>query len=253
VSRELTHGEAVGFLGAYALDALDDDERAPVERHVRDCAACQSEISEHREVVALLAPPSTRAPDGLWDKIASSLEETPPPLRMPPPLVVPIERGPRRAGPHRRIAAAVAAVAAVAVIGVLGVKVADDDRRARDPASRAPGSELDRTVRAALSDPSAQRIELVSADQRLRADTVLRPDGTGYLVSSNLPELGRGRTYQLWALVGGDKISVGVLGVRPGPTGFKAATDAWGFAITDEVAGGVVVTENSPVVLGRRS
>ena len=252
MSRELTHDEAAGFLGVYALDALDGDERAQLERHVRDCRACQDEVSEHREVVAYLAPASTRAPEGLWDRIASSLEETPPPLQMPPAPVVPIERARRRAGPLG-VAAAVAAVAAVAVIGVLGVKVVDDERRTGDLAVGDPARELDRTARAAAADPTARRIELVSADRRLRADTVVLPDGTGYLVSSNLPELGPDRTYQLWALVGSSKISVGVLGTKPGPTGFKAAADAWGFAITQEAAGGVVATENAPVVVGRRA
>ncbi len=33
----------------------------------------------------------------------------------------------------------------------------------------------------------------------------------------------------------------------------RAIPDAWGFAITEEAAGGVVATENSPVVLGRRA
>lgn len=252
MGRELNHGEAVGLLGAYALDALEDDERVQVEDHLRDCGACRAEVTEHREVVAYLAPGWARAPEGVWDRIAGSLEEAPPPLRMPPAPVLPLERARRRVSPLRLVAAA-AAVAAVTVGGVLGLKVVDDERRPRDLASQAPAAELDRTVKAALADPTARRIELVSTDQRLRADTVLLPDGTGYLVSSNLPELGAGRTYQLWALVGTSKISVGVLGTKPVPTGFKAAGEAWGFAITEEVAGGVVATANNPLVVGRRS
>ena len=253
MGRELNHAEAAEFLGAYALDALDEPERVQVERHVRDCRACQTEVSEHREVVAYLAPTSTGAPEGRWDRIAGSLEETPPPLQMPPAPVVPIDRGRRRRAMLSRVGAAVAAVAAVAVIGVVGVTVTDDDRPGRDLAAETPAGELDRTVRAAVADPRARRIELVSADKELRADTVVLPDGTGYLVSSNLPELGAGRTYQLWALVGTSKISVGVLGAKPGQAGFKAAVDAWGFAITAETAGGVVATQNDPVVVGRRT
>ncbi len=252
MGRELNHAEAAEFLGAYALDALDEHERVQVERHVRDCGACQTEVSEHREVVAYLAPTSTRAPEGLWDRIAGSLEEIPPPLQMPPAPVVPIERARRRLIPSR-IAAAAAAVAVVAAMGVVGVSVVDDEGPGREVAVEAPAAELDRTVKAAVADPRARRIELVSADKELRADTVVLPDGTGYLVSSNLPELGAGRTYQLWALVGTNKISVGVLGTKPGQSGFKAAADAWGFAITEETAGGVVATQNDPVVVGRRT
>ncbi len=125
-----------------------------------------------------------------------------------------------------RLVAAAVAVAAVAVIGVVGLTVVDDERPGREVAVQAPAAELDRTVRAAVADPRAGRIELVSADKAFRADTVVLPDGTGYLVSSNLPQLGARRTYQLWALVGTDKMSVGVLGNKPAQTGFKAAADA---------------------------
>lgn len=261
MGRDLNHADAAALLGAYALDALDDDEREQMERHVRDCGACQLEVAEHREVVAYLVPGSARAPEGLWDRIAGSLEEVPPPLTMPPaPVVapappasvVPIDRARRRPAPLR-IAAAAAAVAATAAIGLLGLKVVDDDRRIRDLQVLAPSTELDRTVKAALDDPSGRRIELASTDGRLKADTVVLPDGTGYLVSSNLPELGAGRTYQLWALVGTTKVSVGVLGAKPAPGGFKAAGEAWGLAITEEVSGGVVSSVNDPVVVGTRA
>ena len=36
--------------GAYALDALDDVERAGVERHLRGCAECAAEVAEFHEV-----------------------------------------------------------------------------------------------------------------------------------------------------------------------------------------------------------
>jgi len=251
MGRELNHTEAAALLGAYAVDALDGDELDQIERHVDDCGACQIEVAEHREVVAYLVPGSARAPEGLWDRIAGSLEEVPPPLTMPAAPVIPIDRGRRRFGPAR-VGAAVAAVAAMTAIGILGLKVVDDDRRIDDLRALAPATELDRTVKAAVADPTGRRIALASTDGRLEADTVLLPDGTGYLVSSNLPELGAGRTYQLWALVGTSKVSVGVLGAQPGPAGFKAAGEAWGLAITEEMSGGVVSSSNDPVVVGTR-
>jgi hypothetical protein len=79
------------------------------------------------------------------------------------------------------------------------------------------------------------------------------PDGTGYVVKDNLPALGPARTYQLWAVVGGSKISVGVLGPDPGPSGFKAAGDVSALAITQEPAGGVVASDQSPIALGHLS
>ena len=43
------------LLAAYALDALDDDERERFERHLEDCAECTEQLALLREPVAALA------------------------------------------------------------------------------------------------------------------------------------------------------------------------------------------------------
>lgn len=259
---ELNHADAAGFLGVYALDALDDDERAAVEAHVKDCGACQTEVTEHREVAAVLAGPGwTHAPEGLWDRIAGSLEEAPPPLQMPaapvlpaapvPPTapVVPLDAARRRFRPLGVAAAAVAA-AAVALVGVMGLKIVDDGRRIDSLKEQAQSAELSRTAQAALADPDARRVDLRSPDTPFAAQVVLLPDGTGYLLDSNLPALGPERTYQLWAVVGSNRISVGVLGPKPDVAAFTAPGQTSALAITSETAGGVVLTQSQPLVLG---
>ena len=45
--------------GAYAIDALDDVERARFERHLAECADCRAEVASLREAAALL--PETAA------------------------------------------------------------------------------------------------------------------------------------------------------------------------------------------------
>ncbi len=54
--------------GAYAVDALDDIERASFERHLGGCATCRAEVASLRETaaalgddVALAPPPELRA------------------------------------------------------------------------------------------------------------------------------------------------------------------------------------------------
>ena len=79
---------------------------------------------------------------------------------------------------------------------------------------------------------------------------MLLRDGTGYLVNANLPRLSSERTYQLWAVVGQNKISVGVLGPRAGPVAFHTSGDVSALAITEEVSGGVVTSEATPTVVG---
>src|SRR5687767_15186390 len=80
----MTHDQISELLGAYSLDAVDPDERELVEAHLLTCARCRAEVADHREVASLLAHSGSDAPEGLWDRIAGSLEEAPPALEMPP-------------------------------------------------------------------------------------------------------------------------------------------------------------------------
>lgn len=271
---DLNHAEVVDLLGAYALDALEPAERRAVDQHLEGCQACLNEIIAHREVAGLLTPGWASPPPGLWDRIAASLEEVPPPLDLaqvralraregqapplapPPPAPTAPAFGRRRAGGPRRSLglgiAAMVAVAAVAMVGFLGIRVADDRRQIRSLAVGQHGDELQRSANAAQADPAARKVALVSADGYRNAQAVVLPDGTGYVVRSNLPALAKERTYQLWAVEGTSRISVGVLGPQPGIVPFKvdpAAVSA--LAITDEVAGGVISTTRDPVVLGK--
>jgi len=246
MERELSHDETAELLGAYALDAVDADEREAIERHLRECPRCRAEVADHRTVASFLGSAGGRAPDGLWDRIAGSLEETPPELRLAP--VVPLKE---RRSVSLRVGAAAAAVAA-GVIAVLGAQVIHlNDEVDHMAAPERADTALLTAATHALADPRAQRVSLRSSDGRLSADAALLPDGTGFLVADGLPALSADRTYQLWALAGGQKISAGVLGARPRVVAFRyAAADLSGFAVTAERSGGVVATENTPVVLG---
>jgi len=253
----VNHYEAAELLGAYALDALDPDEHEAVERHVRDCRACQTEVSEHREMAALLTPGWVKAPEGVWDRIAGSLEEKPPPLELA--RVAPSESRSGSVVPLRpsrgvglRAAAMVAAIAAV-VIGLMGVKIVDDGRRLDRITAGVHSEELQQAANAAMVDPAADKVALRSEDGAWFAEAVLLDDGTGYLVKHNLPPLSGDRTYQLWALAGTSKISVSTLGPAPKVSAFNATGPVWALAITEEPAGGVVTTDRAPVVLGRTS
>ena len=54
--------------GAYAVDALDDDERQQFEQHLAACPECRAEVGSFSETAALIAetqaetpPPSLRS------------------------------------------------------------------------------------------------------------------------------------------------------------------------------------------------
>lgn len=250
MATELTHHDLEELLGAYALDAVDPDEANAVEIHLRECPRCHAEVFAHREVAASLAQVGSAAPQGVWERIAASLDEAPPELDMA--RVVALKPSRELTGRPRQWAVAAASVAAAAALvsGVLGVKLVDQDRRLRTLTAAVEARSLESTALSALVNPSARRVQLKALDDKLLGEAVMLADGTGYLLKSNLPALPADRTYQLWAVVGDARISLGVLGRRPAVTAFKAVADVRALAITDESAGGVTSTDKPPVVLG---
>lgn len=74
----LTHEQTRDLLEGYALWALDDYERAAVERHLADCAECRDSVRELDHVVAAI-PESVmlRAPSArLRERILAAAEES---------------------------------------------------------------------------------------------------------------------------------------------------------------------------------
>lgn len=70
--------------GAYAIDALDDLERAQFERHLADCADCRAEVAGLQEAAALLAETAAVAPsDLLRSRVLASIAT----VRPLPPVV----------------------------------------------------------------------------------------------------------------------------------------------------------------------
>jgi hypothetical protein len=246
----MTHDEIAELLGAYALDAVDPDERDLVEEHLLSCARCRAEVAEHREVASLLAHSGADAPAGLWDRIAGSLEEAPPRLELAP--VRPIEAAPsvvsaaRRWRPTRAGIALTAAAAAV--IALLGFQVREQDHRI-DELQTALADPMTPAFEAAHADPDSQRFELVSDDGELVVLGAVTEDGDGFLRVKDLPDLGDNRTYQLWGAAGDQLVSLGVLGDHPSYYFFEGRGYS-AFAITEEVAPGVVTSRQPPVVAG---
>jgi anti-sigma-K factor RskA len=242
MARTFTHKDLEGLLGAYALDAVDVDEAEAVELHLRDCPRCRAEVADHRDTAALLASAGAPAPEGVWDRIASTLEGDVPPRLAP---VVPMRR---RSVPVRWMASAVA-VAAV-VVALLGISVVHQSRRIDRLGLALQARGIDGAVNAALLDPHAHRVALTADTGGEAADAVVLPNGTGYLVSRNLPRLSADKAYQLWAVVGSEKISLGVLGNMPHVAPFSIPSGAKVLALTVEAKGGVVATDKPPVVRG---
>ena len=224
---------------AHALNAL-----TPGEAYVFDEAVATDEyLAEHLDSFRRVA---TELADGLpdivpaaspeiWERIVAEtgIETIAPPEIAP---VVPIHR--KRGG----VMMSVAAVAAALTIGVAtGTVIADSAQTARDQA-----------ITAASAGSTTIEMTNPVGMSGITASAVIEADGNGFLLGEALPALDQDRTYQLWVIVDGQVISAGLLGNNPDVVQFRAEGNIEGMAISNEVAGGVVVSEADPVALWLR-
>jgi anti-sigma-K factor RskA len=242
----MSHEEASDLLGAYSLDAVDGDEYTELEAHLETCPRCRAELDSLRDVAAAMGNSVEPPPEGLWSQIALRLPERqgddePPPM----PRLGSETRSPFRPPPpaptrRRRVmvtAVGAIAVAAAAVAIVLGIGLVRADNKVSNLQASQSGSSA---VTAALRSPGHRLVTLDSSTHARKATAVVLPSGQGYLVSSTLPPLDRGRTYQLWAIEGNQPISLGLLGRSPGQAAFTmaGATHPSHLSITAEPSGG---------------
>lgn len=244
MARRMTHAEMEELLGAYALDAVDVDERSEIDVHLAACPRCSSEVASHREVAAALAHAGAPAPEGVWDRIAGALVEAPPALDLA--RVAPLPK-PRMRG--RGFMVGLVAAAAV-MTSVLGFEVVRQERRVDRLTNAMQRRALDQVAASANADSKAQRVTLRSDDGAIFAQAAMQENGTGFLVRNNLPVLPNGRTYQLWGSVGARNVSLGVLGPTPGVVGFHVDGEVTTVVVTEEERGGAVLPTGRPVVRG---
>jgi hypothetical protein len=146
----------------------------------------------------------------------------------------------------------VVAAAAAVVAVVLGVQVNHLDHQVSALRSH---SALVAAEQSAMAAHSTRMVDLTAPAGTPSPDhvlVVLAASGTGFVQVRELATLPADRTYQLWAVIGGKTISLGLLGPDPTLVPFSVAGRApvLAFAITDEHSGGVVQTAQQPVVAG---
>jgi anti-sigma factor RsiW len=258
MDRAMNHDEIAQLLGAFALDAVGPDEAAAVRAHLAECPRCSSEVAEHWEVTGLIANVGVDAPPEIWDRIAARID-TGAGTRRPAPLHLassPPSPDRARTPARRRLgwsAVGTIAAAAAVVAVLLGVQVSRLDHRVGQLAEASRHTGLTQAVQAALLEPDAQKVALASMGSAgtpgRAAVVVVLPDGSAYLVNTGLPRLPSDRTYQLWGVVQGKTVSLGLLGSHPGDVSFTVdpAAPVKVFAVTDETAGGVVRSTHTPV------
>ncbi len=224
------------LLGAYALDALEPDERRRVEDYLAINPRAAAEVRSHREVATMLAFTGMEAPDSLWERIAAELDEPAPPPGPELAKVMSIDHRPRRSrlgsvGPW------VASAVAAAVIAVVAISVTDRVSAPNDP------------IAAAVDDARADRDSistvLVAESSDAAPEAIIDQDGHGFLLARDLPTLDSDQTYQLWGVVDdGQVISLGIIGPNPEIETFTVESEVSALAVTIEQAPGVISDGN---------
>jgi anti-sigma-K factor RskA len=146
-----------------------------------------------------------------------------------------------------KFAAGTFAVAAAVLVGVLSINLVRADHHVTQ-LSTALIVASHRAVEAALETPGHVNVTLNANHHSDVAQFVL-VHGHGYLVSSTLATLSSAKTYQLWGIIAGKPISIGLMGTAPSNVTFTVAgsPQPTELAVTIEPAGGSV-TPTTPIV-----
>jgi len=232
VGRELSPADLRELLGAYALDALEPDERAQVDALLLTDQDARAELHALQLGAAWLARSDLRPSEQVWERIRAQMdvgadEVDPAHEELPAPTAL----ASRRRSRVGRIVVA-AAVAAAVVVGVVAVVIEDTNGPG--------GTSVEAAARAAIADPKARHVDLRTAEGRVAAKLAVYDDGRGYIVDATLPPLPGRSTYQLWAITKSGPVSEAVLGRSPTVAEIPGATGAraYRYAITTEPRGG---------------
>lgn len=182
--------------GAYAMDALDELERARFEQHLAQCDDCRAEVAELRETAALLSESvAVPPPASLRESVLSGISQVRPlaPEVTPPPAPAPV-RPEQQVG--RRGWAPFLVAAALALFVGLGAMIvapwADDDEVPRLTAAeqvlQAPDAEevfldLGEAGRATVVRSKSQDKAVITTE-----DMVVAPEGKDYELWFMSPE-----------------------------------------------------------------
>jgi len=226
----MDNGSPHELAAAYALDALDADERRAYEAHLAGCERCQEDVAPFRETAAALAydvdlPP---LPETLEHRILNA-------ARAERPNVVPLPR--RWAIPGAALA--VASVAAAVVLGIWAAHLSDslDHQKQVNKDQKA--------LVDILSDCTKTQMQGGSAA------VCVAPTQQAALIADSLPAATPNKTYEAWIIAG---TSVKPAGLFRGGAGrkylrlTKSVPSGVTVAVTLERRGGVSAPTTTPLL-----
>jgi anti-sigma-K factor RskA len=239
------------LIGAYAMDAVTEDDRARFEQHMAGCDTCRAEVRGLREATARLAAAAEVRPrPELREQtvLAAGL------IRQLPP-VTPGQQTTRR---HARRAAAArpawlprAALAAAAAFAVVAIVLGMGMTGAEDRLGQEQGRS--HAIADVLAAPDATMMSTPVTAGGSATVVMSHRDRSLVFTAAHLPPLPRARAYELWLMGPAGATAAGLLPApRNGMTGpivvaGLAAGDRIG--LTVEPAGGSPRPTSAPIMM----
>ena len=176
------------YTAAYALDALDPDERRRYEEHLATCDECREQLAQLGGAAGALAfaVESPAPPPELRSRMLDA-------ARAERPNVKPL---PTRWSRGTAVLAAVAAVAAIG-LGVWSIHLSNSLNNERSAQQR---------LENVITTPIASVVRVTG---QASGTLLVTPTGSGTLIVSQLPKAPPGRIYQAWVIQNNKPVSAG--------------------------------------------
>jgi len=213
------NAEMHSLVGAYALDALDEREKAAFEQHLETCATCSAEVVEFQATAARLgAAVSAQPPAHLRQSVLTAARRTSQ-LR---PVVTRLSVARWRRSAPRLLAAALV----LAVVAIGGVYVFGPD-----------GDNDEDLIAEVMSAPDVVTRPRGDAPVHVYSSPSL---GKAVVAVEGLPEIDDKHSYEVWAIDADGPHSLGAMpeSAESGMHLVDDLGDAQAVAITVEQAGG---------------
>jgi hypothetical protein len=241
----ISHDYFEELIPLYAINALEEDESKEVASHLINCAECNSLLDSYRGAVAALSYSSEPPNETLWYEIQNQINAEAGVKK------VHVMRPLNRVRWIARSIAAFVVLVGILTISLLSIQVSNLDHKVAVLSEKATSGQISSAAQSALLNANAKRIALFSNSGTQVGEIVILPDGTAFLFNSGLKAVSREDTYQLWAIVNNNAVSLGLLGNNPKVVAMSVDPNVKiaEFAITKEKAGGVVVSKNKPLAV----
>ena len=229
--------------GAYAMDALDDLERARFEQHLAQCEDCRAEVAELRETAALLSETvATTPPAALRESVLAGITHIRPMApEVPQPAPTPLADTMAGRGRGWMPFLVAAALALFVGIGAMVSQPWSDD----DQVTQLTAAEQ------VLQAPDAEEVFLDLGEAGRATVVRSKSEDRAVISTEDMVSAPEGKAYELWFIHGDEFTSAGLMSDAPDQTVVLdgSAAEAAAVGITVEPESGSEQPTTEPIAV----